>query len=613
MLNERTKDLAERADTPVGLFRHRSRLAIGAILVLATALRVLGIWHGYPYSYYGDEVHFVERSLSFGSLDFNPHWFHKPAFYMYLLFAGYGLFYVTGWLVGAWASTAEFAVAYMTNPGPWFLIGRLTTALFGIATVWLVYELARRSFGHEAGLVSALLLAFSTGHVASSQAVKADGPTTFLTIASMYFLLAFVSAGGQRRLFLASILAGAGAATKYYSLVMLAPIWIAVLVVAAGRADRWRQRIGRAAAGLVAATASFWLSHFVCSPYNFLDPLGREWTFSWAGNLAQTLNSLAEGTDGSPGSSRLAAEWLQDPAAYVGTLLSVSGLGPIIGSLGLAGLVLLAWKRDRLALVFLAFPVAFTIGSLYLHTGLEHRHQLPLYPFFAIGGGVLVVWIAERLERKPLVYGALVVALLLPLYVNVSRGLALAKADTRNLAKAWIEKNIPAGSKLVVDEEGPVLLPTPDRLREEVVRAGLESEEGQFTAHYDLYLGFKILAAERGVSYDIFEIRFPWWRSSLDSGGVQYLTSAYDRDFGNPVKSVGVNPYQFYLDHGFEYAVVHSGRYERWFRPRTELEERYPGFAEFYRELFRRGRLVKEFDPGTEDLRGPVVKIFALR
>ena len=40
----------------------------------------LGIWHSYPFSYYGDEVHFVERALSFGSFDFNPHWFHKPAF-----------------------------------------------------------------------------------------------------------------------------------------------------------------------------------------------------------------------------------------------------------------------------------------------------------------------------------------------------------------------------------------------------------------------------------------------------------------------------------------------------------------------------------------------------
>ena len=79
------------------------------------------------------------------------------------------------------------------------------------------------------------------------------------------------------------------------------------------------------------------------------------------------------------------------------------------------------------------------------------------------------------------------------------------------------------------------------------------------------------------------------------------------------MKRVGVNTYQSYVDEGFEYAVVQSGRYESWFRRGENLRQKYPGFGEFYYELFERGLLVEEFDPRDGNRPGPVVKVFALR
>ncbi len=90
--------------------RNKSNI-IFLILLLAVTLRILGIWHSYPYSFYPDEAHFVKRALSFGSLDFNPHWFHKPALYMYILFFEYGLYFVIGKILGAWNSVSGFAVS----------------------------------------------------------------------------------------------------------------------------------------------------------------------------------------------------------------------------------------------------------------------------------------------------------------------------------------------------------------------------------------------------------------------------------------------------------------------------------------------------------------------
>ncbi len=174
------------------------RRGIVLVILLAAAVRLLGLWQSYPFSYYGDEIHFVERALSFGSFDFNPHWFHKPAGYMYLLFFEFGLFFLLGKLIGAWGNVADFAAAYVSRPGDFYLIGRVTTALFSFATIWLVYELGKKLFDRRTGFLAALFLGLSFGHVVSSQHVKADSPAAFLTFASMYFLLVYLGSGRSR-------------------------------------------------------------------------------------------------------------------------------------------------------------------------------------------------------------------------------------------------------------------------------------------------------------------------------------------------------------------------------------------------------------------------------
>ena len=580
---------------------------IALILLLAAAVRILGIWHSYPFSYYGDEIHFVERALSFGSFDFNPHWFHKPAFYMYVLFVEYGVFFIAGKLAGLWRSVTDFAVAYMTNPGPFYLIGRFTTTAFGLATVWMTYRLAREHIDRQTALFSALLLAVSFGHVAASQHVKADVPATFFTLASMYFLLCFVTSRRTRDLLMAAVVAGVGAATKVYSLILLGPIWLAVSLVAMSASGLWWRRTGRALAQIVGATVVLWGSYFICSPFSFLDPLGRESTFRWASRVSRNLDEIT-----APMSLVSSIGWVvRSSIDYARTILSVPGMGPVVGFLGLGGLVFLLFKPDKRMLVFLSAPIAFAVGSLYLDTGAEVRHQLPLYPFLALGGGALIASAAKRLP-KALGVGLLALALAQPVFSIVERGVFISRTDTRNLAKTWIEENIAAGTKLLLAEEGPILATSPQRLREQVARATQAGETGQFTAHYDLYLEYRILAAEKMITYDIFEIRWPWWRESLERGGEQYLTTDFDRDYGNPLKPVGVDTYQSYVDRGFEYAVVQSERYESWFSSNAPVA-RYPGYADFYRDLFERGHLVQEFDPRADNRPGPTVKVFALR
>ena len=171
------------------LYRQLIEHPIIIVLIFASIIRFWGIWHGYPFSYYPDEQHFVNRAISFGSGDLNPHWFYKPAFLMYILFFEYGLFFVIGKFMGMFSGVDSFAIYYFQNSWPFILIGRITVTLFGIATIYVVYKIGEKFWSKKAGLFCSMFLTLSYGHIFCGQDVKADVPTTFFTVTSMTLLI----------------------------------------------------------------------------------------------------------------------------------------------------------------------------------------------------------------------------------------------------------------------------------------------------------------------------------------------------------------------------------------------------------------------------------------
>ena len=155
-------------------------LALITVLLLAAALRIWGLLHDLPFSYFGDELHFMRRSMAMGTGDLNPHWFHKPAFLMYVLAFFYGLYYGVGALLGRFDSTAEFGAHFLFEPEPFLLIGRLVVVAFGVATVYLVYRIGRKVYGTPwagiAGALAAAVLAPMVALLADDQERRAVRP-----------------------------------------------------------------------------------------------------------------------------------------------------------------------------------------------------------------------------------------------------------------------------------------------------------------------------------------------------------------------------------------------------------------------------------------------------
>ena len=586
---------------------------ITAILILAAFLRILGIWHGYPYSFYPDEAHFVKRALSFGSLDFNPHWFHKPAFYMYVLFFEYGVYYVIGKIAGLWSTVSDFAVSYVKNPGPFYIIGRITTVLFSLGSILAVYRIGERYFKPGTGIVAALLLCLSFGHVAASQDIKADTPAMFCAIISMLFLLGYVKDYKLSNLILASILAGVGTATKIYSCVMLVPIVIGIIVVQRETAVNIGQKMHKIIFYGCIVLIIFFTAFFICSPYHFLDPLGRQATFGFIDTTVEKINHLfgAEKTVDPESFLGERAGLFEGSISYIKVLLATKGMG-IIAGISFVGLVYLLSHISKQVFIFLTYPVLFTGISIYYFPGYaEPRHQLPIYPFLVVCGGTLIAAVAGKEGlRKKIAIAILLLSLAHPLYKIIERDIHVARLDTRNLAKTWIESNIPSGAKLLMDNNGPQLLTSDKFLKEKMARALKANPSGQFTAHYGTLLNYQLLAAKDSITYDIEFIRIQWWREKEEQPGVYYATSEYDLDMGNPLKAVGVMPYRFYKKNGYDYIIVTSDKYRTFLENDSQKSIRYPSFHKFYKTLFENGLLIKEFRPEIMKSHGPIVKIF---
>jgi dolichyl-diphosphooligosaccharide--protein glycosyltransferase len=90
-----------------------------------------------------------------------------------------------------------FATAWQ---GVYFMF-LLSAGLFGALTVFPAYALGKEAFGRKAGIIGALLLAISVGHLQRSQSTDADHDafTLFFVVSSFYFFLRALRTVNRKR------------------------------------------------------------------------------------------------------------------------------------------------------------------------------------------------------------------------------------------------------------------------------------------------------------------------------------------------------------------------------------------------------------------------------
>jgi 4-amino-4-deoxy-L-arabinose transferase-like glycosyltransferase len=326
----------------------RAWIALAAIVLLAAALRLVGVRYGLPYPLLNpDEGSIVPRAWRMvhgGGLD--PGWFDYPSLFMYL--------------------EAPLQAPF-DNPS--YGAARVVAVAAGLASVLAAWWLGRRAYGTSAGLVGAAAVAVATTHVAYSRMAVTD---VLLTLGVTAALALAVSG----RLEWAGLAVGLAASAKY-------PGAIAGVGLLAAGFGEWR-RLARAAALAAAAFA-------LTSPFVVIRA-GAAWD-----DVSRVQRLARQG-------------WLgfeDDPVAPLAYLDRLwESLGPAALA-GLVGLALALARRRRPDLVLASFALAYWLYLMPLAAHFD-RYVLPLVPVLGVLAGSTrrLAPVAAALLLLPLAWSA---------------------------------------------------------------------------------------------------------------------------------------------------------------------------------------------------------------
>jgi hypothetical protein len=405
------------------------------VLASGLGLRLWGIGQGLPYAYNADEAdHFVPHAIEMFGHGLNPKYFANPPAYTYVL---HYLFAV------AYGGSTGVRHALAVHPTDVFTLARVVAAVLGTLALWLLYATGARLFGRGVGLLAAAIEGVAFLPVFYAHLALNDVPTLAALTLSLLGTAGVLRRGRARDYLVAGVGLGLACATKYTAGIVLVPLVAATAAsYLQAQPDAGRRALGGIALAGVAALVAF----LIANPYAVLD-----YSDFHAELVHQsTLSAEAQGKLGAPHDGGL--------AYYLWTLAWGLGWAPALAALG--GALSVWWRERALGWLLVPAPLLY-LAFMSLQGRYFGRWLLPIFPILCLLGALfalqLVDAVARRRPRLRVTATALLVAALLVqgLAYSIHSGRVLARADTRNLTRAWMLAHIPAGTPIVVEPVAP--------------------------------------------------------------------------------------------------------------------------------------------------------------
>ena len=525
-------------------------VAMAVILAGAAVLRLKGLSWGLPYGYQDPDEHVVLlRAFRVAGGHLNPQFFYYPSLIFYLIG---GATWAASWFHGAHGVPFLSPAAFVTDPTPYYLIGRAVVVACGVTSVYLLYRLGKEAFSRPVGLLAALFLAVEPLHVRYSHVAVTDVPATMLGLLALLLFLRAARLGSARSLLYGALAAGLATGTKYNLGMLFVPGAIACWYVYRDGLDAHgpRRLWVPAARSLRRVAVPMFLAFLASTPFALLDPL------HFLGDFVRQNHIVANGW--------LGFENIHNGYWYNLSVNLLSSLGIVLLVLGLVGIALALARRTRADYILVPYVLVYYLYVSSWHA-LMDRYLLPIVPLLI----VLAVRACVALASVPVVRrrGVVVVAaallllgaIVLPARASINYSRSLSGIDVRTVAKAWIEHHVPVSAVIAMEPDGPPLVARLDR--------PFYSEARLTTRSYQIH---PLPLPLPGVADATLSVR------SLIAAGVDYVVLSSDVD-GRVLAA-----------------------------PAT-----YPAQVAFYKALVRRGRVVASFAPHRGE-RGPVITVYRL-
>lgn len=579
-----------------GLQRQRLPYAFWLILAAALLSRVWGSWYGYPNILHPDEHHIIDRALNMlkaPSYDLNPHFFDYPSLYLYLIALLYlltGVALLLGGMLDGLGELHQFARQHVFY---FHLLGRLMTAGFGVATIYLLFKSVRQLYGQTMAQLAAWFLTLSYLHFTDSHYVSTDVPSAFFVVWAFSLSVTALVSRRLKTLLFAAFVCGLAASIKYPAGLILLTILGAALKLCRETETAWLRTFLKKRFWKLSAMAS--LGFLVGTPYAVFD------LKAFAGGLINQLLHSGLGHLGVEESGFFGYFTKLVPAGGMGAALVLAALGGLLFTL--RGL---QWRDGLL----LSFPFIFYL-LLGRSTLQVDRYLIPAIPFFCIYAAIFAERTAAlmRARSRAALVAMTMLLSLQPAYYLLQWCWIVTQPDTRNEAALWIEENI-SNETLIASRIGSWKFPHLNEADRKLRQLDMFTEESARAR-----LGFKLRLLQTPATAWIFREVFH------DTVRIEELQALVD---SLPTFTNWRAPtLQALREEGVQVVITSSLLEERF--SNATLEEKFPEMAKSWQEFFasvaREGRLLKEFSPprsvqhpwGLGFLERPVIRIYAIR
>ena len=415
-----------------------SRFIVLAILGISLFFNLFGINWGLPSHWHPDESTTISRIVipMARNLDPNPHSFLKPSFYYYFLqvvLSPYYLYYKY--------NKPELNIGFAELTANVFLISRITTALIGTVSVFLLYLITRTVFNLNVGLLASFFLAVSMAFSSHSHFAYMDIPMICLLLLMILFSIQYLRTSRLSRLYLAAFVGGLSVSTKYNSgLFVILTILICHLDKAPFKkniniTDRIKALVPKSLLiSLILVIAGF----FLATPFALLDfP-------AFADNLLEQLFIAERGYKGFAINEWSGFQNYLYLNRAVGTPLLILALCGVLW-----GIANFSKKPSKITAILLFPPIIyFFYISNWRFAAL--RYVLLLLPFMAFWAAALTNLSLNNSKGHRMLIYVLVIFVGVYSCFYTFRGVRSFTADTRNVSGHWIRENIPLGSQVEV-------------------------------------------------------------------------------------------------------------------------------------------------------------------